>query len=135
MRWLIRSINLSLWIISQPAQYYPNEQEKLHTYLISNGEENDCVPNQYASNIILLSIISSVKFLHRMPISPERSPQYELGYIFQTVSNFIAALLYIGIDSTAISLIMFACAQLEIIMDNLKKVTFALHTILTASLH
>ncbi|XP_026326298.1 uncharacterized protein LOC113234993 [Hyposmocoma kahamanoa] len=57
-----------------------------------------------------------------MPVGPEKSPQFELGYVYQMVSIYISAFLFIGIDSVSLSMIMFGCAELDIIVDKLKKV-------------
>lgn len=57
-----------------------------------------------------------------MPFTPEKSPHYELGYVYQMMSIYISALLFIAVDSVALSMIMFGCAQLDIIVDKLGKV-------------
>ncbi|XP_047994421.1 odorant receptor Or1-like [Leguminivora glycinivorella] len=61
-------------------------------------------------------------FLIWMPVTPEKSPQYELGYFYQMVAIYISAFLFIAVDSVALSMIMFGCAQLEIIMDKVEQV-------------
>nr|AST36309.1 putative odorant receptor OR18 [Cydia fagiglandana] len=61
-------------------------------------------------------------FLIWMPVGPEKSPQYELGYFYQMVAIYISAFLFIAVDSVALSMIMFGCAQLEIIMDKVKQI-------------
>lgn len=58
-----------------------------------------------------------------MPFTPEHSPNYELGYVYQMMSIYISAFLFIGVDSVALSMLMFGCAQLDIIVDKLDKVT------------
>lgn len=57
-----------------------------------------------------------------MPFGPERSPQYELGYVYQMMSIYISALLFFAVDGTTLAMIMYGCGQLEIIIDKLKKV-------------
>lgn len=64
-----------------------------------------------------------------MPVGPERSPQYELGYLYQVVAIYVSAFLFIAVDSVALSMIMFGCAQLDIIMDKTTKVYFYLNKI------
>ncbi|KAL0869348.1 hypothetical protein ABMA27_007602 [Loxostege sticticalis] len=54
-----------------------------------------------------------------MPVSPEDSPQYEIGYAFQLLTICMSAYMYFGVDSVALSLVIFACAQIEIIKDKL----------------
>ncbi|XP_047994420.1 odorant receptor Or1-like [Leguminivora glycinivorella] len=61
-------------------------------------------------------------FLIWMPVSPKHSPQYELGYFYQMVAIYISAFLFSSIDSVALSMIMFGCAQLEIIMDKVEQI-------------
>ncbi|CAB3246338.1 unnamed protein product [Arctia plantaginis] len=56
-----------------------------------------------------------------MPVTPTKSPHYELGYLYQMISIYISAFLFIGVDSVAVTMIMFGCAQLDIIIDKLKK--------------
>ncbi|XP_045502920.1 uncharacterized protein LOC123699915 [Colias croceus] len=58
-----------------------------------------------------------------MPIKPDKSPQYELGYIFQELTICMSALMYFGVDSVAISMVIFACAQMEIIMNKMMSVS------------
>lgn len=57
-----------------------------------------------------------------MPVTPESSPSYELGYLYQMGAIYISAVLFIAIDSVALCMIMFGCAQLEIVMDKLQQV-------------
>ncbi|CAH0594059.1 unnamed protein product [Chrysodeixis includens] len=57
-----------------------------------------------------------------MPVTPLRSPGYEIGYVYQMVSIYISAFLFISVDSVAVCMIMFGCAQLEIIMDKTEKI-------------
>nr|QZH55137.1 odorant receptor 41 [Achelura yunnanensis] len=57
-----------------------------------------------------------------MPIDPQRSPHYEIGYVYQMITIYISAFLFIGVDSTTLSMIMFGCAQLEIIMEKVRQV-------------
>lgn len=54
-----------------------------------------------------------------MPVKPEFSPQYELGYAFQLVTICMSAYIYFGVDSVALSMVIFACAQLDIIKDKI----------------
>ncbi|XP_072929574.1 uncharacterized protein [Epargyreus clarus] len=56
-----------------------------------------------------------------MPFGPEKSPQYELGYVYQMMSIYISALLFFAVDGTTLAMIMYGCGQLEIIIDKLKK--------------
>ncbi|KAG6460103.1 hypothetical protein O3G_MSEX011771 [Manduca sexta] len=57
-----------------------------------------------------------------MPVTADESPGYELGYLYQMVSIYISAFLFIAVDSVALSMIMFGCAQLDIIKDKMQKV-------------
>nr|AXF48772.1 odorant receptors OR18 [Lobesia botrana] len=61
-------------------------------------------------------------FLIWMPVGPNKSPQYEIGYFYQMVAIYISAFLFIAVDSVALSMIMFGCAQLEIIMDKVEQI-------------
>ncbi|KAI5632904.1 7tm odorant receptor domain-containing protein [Phthorimaea operculella] len=54
-----------------------------------------------------------------MPVNPEYSPDYELGYFYQMIAIYISACLFCGVDSVALCTMMFGCAQLEIIGDKL----------------
>ncbi|XP_045453065.1 odorant receptor Or1-like [Melitaea cinxia] len=54
-----------------------------------------------------------------MPVTPEYSPQYELGYAFQLLTICMSAYMYFGVDSIALSMVIFACAQLEIVKDKI----------------
>ncbi|XP_048478062.1 odorant receptor Or1 [Plutella xylostella] len=56
-----------------------------------------------------------------MPVTPERSPQYQLGYLYQVAAIYISAFLFIAVDSVAVCMIMFGCAELDIIMDKVTK--------------
>nr|AOG12948.1 odorant receptor [Eogystia hippophaecolus] len=56
-----------------------------------------------------------------MPVKPQGSPEYEFGYVYQIVTIYISAFLFFSIDSVTLSMIMFGSAQLEIIMDKVKK--------------
>nr|WKF54462.1 olfactory receptor 16 [Heliconius charithonia charithonia] len=59
-----------------------------------------------------------------MPVSPEFSPQYELGYAFQLLTICMSAYMYFGVDSVALSMVIFACAQLDIIKNKLLNISF-----------
>nr|DAA05997.1 TPA_exp: odorant receptor 41 [Bombyx mori] len=73
--------------------------------------------------IPLLDISSKMlPFKIWMPASTGESPHYELGYLYQMITIYISAFLFIGVDSVPLSMIMFGCAQLEIIMDKIGKV-------------
>ncbi|XP_046971284.1 odorant receptor Or1-like [Vanessa cardui] len=54
-----------------------------------------------------------------MPVKPEYSPQYELGYAFQLLTICMSAYMYFGVDSVTLSMVIFACAQLDIIKDKI----------------
>nr|WCC57567.1 odorant receptor 45 [Papilio memnon] len=56
-----------------------------------------------------------------MPFGPEKSPQFEIGYVYQMGSIYISASLFFAVDSVTLGMIMFGCAQLEIIIDKLQK--------------
>nr|AXY83403.1 putative odorant receptor 25 [Conopomorpha sinensis] len=57
-----------------------------------------------------------------MPVGPEESPNYEIGYVYQVLTIYISAFLFIAVDSTAVSMIMFGCSELDIIIDKIKKI-------------
>nr|URZ86304.1 odorant receptor 10 [Grapholita molesta] len=61
-------------------------------------------------------------FLIWMPVNPQKSPEYEYGYFYQMAAIYISAFLFIGVDNAALSMIMFGCAQLEIIMDKIEQI-------------
>ncbi|XP_050354215.1 odorant receptor Or1-like [Nymphalis io] len=54
-----------------------------------------------------------------MPFKPEYSPQYELGYAFQLLTICMSAYMYFGVDSITLSMVIFSCAQLDIIKDKI----------------
>nr|QMS80327.1 odorant receptor [Histia rhodope] len=56
-----------------------------------------------------------------MPVDPQKSPHYEVGYVYQMITIYISACLFIGVDSTTLSMIMFGCAQIEIIMEKVRQ--------------
>ncbi|KPJ01491.1 Odorant receptor Or1 [Papilio xuthus] len=56
-----------------------------------------------------------------MPFGPEKSPQFEIGYGYQMGSIYISAFLFFAVDSITLGMIMFGCAQLEIIIDKLQE--------------
>jgi hypothetical protein len=58
-----------------------------------------------------------------MPLTHEHSPQYEVGFSFQLVTICISAYMYFGVDSVTFSLIIFACAQLDIIKNKIISVS------------
>ncbi|XP_049878064.1 odorant receptor Or1-like [Pectinophora gossypiella] len=55
-----------------------------------------------------------------MPVGPTTSPQYELGYLYQIVSVYISAALFVGVDNVSLAMIMYGTAQLEIIADKIQ---------------
>nr|AQQ73498.1 olfactory receptor 16 [Heliconius melpomene rosina] len=59
-----------------------------------------------------------------MPVSPEFSPQYELGYVFQLLTICMSAYMYFGVDSVVLSMVIFGCAQLDIIKDKLLNIGY-----------
>ncbi|XP_049878065.1 odorant receptor Or1-like isoform X1 [Pectinophora gossypiella] len=54
-----------------------------------------------------------------MPVSPDRSPYYELGYAFQLLTICMSAYMYFGVDSVALSMVIFGCAQVDIVKDKI----------------
>ncbi|KPI95260.1 Odorant receptor Or1 [Papilio xuthus] len=58
----------------------------------------------------------------RMPVKPEYYLQYELGYAFQLVTICMSAYMYFGVDSVALSMVIFGCAQIDIIKDKILKI-------------
>ncbi|XP_041969424.1 odorant receptor Or1-like isoform X2 [Aricia agestis] len=54
-----------------------------------------------------------------MPVNPERPPQYAFGYAFQLLTISMSAFIYFGVDSIALSMVIFACAQLDIIKNKI----------------
>ncbi|XP_013170504.1 PREDICTED: odorant receptor Or1-like [Papilio xuthus] len=57
-----------------------------------------------------------------MPVKPEYYLQYELGYAFQLVTICMSAYMYFGVDSVALSMVIFGCAQIDIIKDKILKI-------------
>ncbi|KAL4711759.1 hypothetical protein ACJJTC_015825 [Scirpophaga incertulas] len=57
-----------------------------------------------------------------MPFSRD-TPQYEIGFAFQLVTISMSAYMYFGVDSVALSMIIFACAQLDIIKDKIMNIS------------
>lgn len=58
-----------------------------------------------------------------MPVTPEYSLQYVLGYAFQLVTICMSAYMYFGVDSVALSMVIFGCAQIDIIKDKVLSVS------------
>nr|AZB49417.1 olfactory receptor 4 [Heortia vitessoides] len=58
-----------------------------------------------------------------MPLSPESSLQYIIGYVFQLMTISMSASMYFGVDSVAMPAVMFACAQVQIIKDKILRVS------------
>ncbi|KAM3958097.1 olfactory receptor 16 [Aphomia sociella] len=58
-----------------------------------------------------------------MPVSPDRSPHYELGFAFQFITISMSAYMYFGVDSVAFSMIIFGCAQMDIVKNKIMSVT------------
>nr|WCC57568.1 odorant receptor 46 [Papilio memnon] len=52
-----------------------------------------------------------------MPVTPDYSLQYVLGYAFQLVTICMSAYMYFGVDSVALSMVIFGCAHIDIIKD------------------
>lgn len=57
-----------------------------------------------------------------MPGDTKAFPNYELGYVYQMLMICNAAPIYMEIDVIFVALILFTCAQLEMIMANALKV-------------
>nr|QIJ45797.1 olfactory receptor [Glyphodes pyloalis] len=52
-----------------------------------------------------------------MPVSPESIINYGIGYAFQSVTICISAFMYFGVDSVALSMVIFGCSQIKIVKD------------------
>ncbi|XP_045528222.1 odorant receptor Or1-like [Pieris brassicae] len=61
-------------------------------------------------------------FVMWMPVKSDSSPQYEIGFLFQELTICTSAMIYYGVDSVAFSMVIFACAQMEIIMEKILSV-------------
>nr|WCC57503.1 odorant receptor 46 [Papilio machaon] len=57
-----------------------------------------------------------------MPVKPDHYLQYELGYAFQLITICMSAYMYFGVDSVTVSMVIFGCAQIDIIKDKILKV-------------
>ncbi|XP_063539270.1 odorant receptor Or1-like [Cydia strobilella] len=57
-----------------------------------------------------------------MPVSPEHSPQYELGFLFQLMTISMSAFMYFGVDSVCLSMVIFGCAEIDIIKEKIMNV-------------
>ncbi|KAJ0173796.1 hypothetical protein K1T71_010945 [Dendrolimus kikuchii] len=57
-----------------------------------------------------------------MPVTPEKSPDYHIGYAFQLLTICMSAYMYFGVDSVALSSVIFGCAQIDIIKDKILSV-------------
>lgn len=57
-------------------------------------------------------------------MKPDSSPQYEIGFLFQELTICTSAMMYYGVDSVAISMVIFGCAQMEIIMEKILSVSW-----------
>ncbi|KAI8425341.1 hypothetical protein MSG28_007108 [Choristoneura fumiferana] len=69
--------------------------------------------------LLLGFMISSQTTCSLMPVKPDNSPQYELGFLFQLLTISMSAFMYFGVDSVCLSMVIFGCAQLEIIKEKL----------------
>ncbi|XP_045484216.1 odorant receptor Or1-like [Pieris rapae] len=58
-------------------------------------------------------------FVMWMPVNSDSSPQYVIGFLFQELTISTSAMMYYGVDSVAFSMVIFACAQMEIIMEKI----------------
>lgn len=58
-----------------------------------------------------------------MPVNPEQSPHYYFGFAFQLLTICMSAYMYFGVDSVALSSVIFGCAQMDIIKDKLNRVS------------
>lgn len=58
-----------------------------------------------------------------MPVHPDQSPHYYLGYGFQLLTICMSAYMYFGVDSVALSMVIFGCAQIDIVKDKLMSVS------------
>nr|WEG72116.1 odorant-receptor-20 [Grapholita molesta] len=58
-----------------------------------------------------------------MPVSPDHSPQYELGFLFQLLTISMSAFMYFGVDSVCLSMVIFGCAEIDIIKEKIMNVT------------
>ncbi|XP_052756503.1 odorant receptor Or1-like [Galleria mellonella] len=58
-----------------------------------------------------------------MPVTPDKSPQYELGYLSQFLTISISAFIYFGVDSVPFSMIIFGCAQMDIVKNKIISVS------------
>ncbi|KAJ2942069.1 hypothetical protein O0L34_g10986 [Tuta absoluta] len=57
-----------------------------------------------------------------MPVRPEQSPHYHVGYAFQLMTICMSAYMYFGVDSVALSMVIFGCAQIDIVKDKIMKI-------------
>ncbi|CAH2094317.1 unnamed protein product [Euphydryas editha] len=57
-----------------------------------------------------------------MPLDSKKSVEFELGYFYQVSAIYVSALLFFSVDSISLSMIMFGCAQIEIIIDKMQKI-------------
>nr|XP_053613353.1 odorant receptor 43a-like isoform X1 [Plodia interpunctella] len=61
-------------------------------------------------------------FVMWMPGNIDKSPDYELGYLYQLGFAFMGAYSFMTTDALSITMISFACAQLDIIKDKIQKI-------------
>ncbi|XP_045452865.1 odorant receptor Or1-like [Melitaea cinxia] len=57
-----------------------------------------------------------------MPLDSKKSVEFELGYLYQVIAIYVSALLFFSVDSISLSMIMFGCAQIEIIINKMQKI-------------
>ncbi|XP_046971285.1 odorant receptor Or1-like [Vanessa cardui] len=57
-----------------------------------------------------------------MPLDPLKFSEFVTGYLYQVISIYISALLFFSVDSISLSMIMFGCAQIEIIINKIQKI-------------
>ncbi|XP_045537799.1 odorant receptor Or1 [Papilio machaon] len=57
-----------------------------------------------------------------MPVKPDHYLQYEMGYAFQLITICMSAYMYFGVDSVTLSMVIFGCAQIDIIKDKILKI-------------
>lgn len=59
-----------------------------------------------------------------MPVSAEQSPGRELGWIYQLFTIYVSVLLFISVDYIILAMMMYGCAQLQIIGEKVKEVLY-----------
>lgn len=95
--------------------------------------------NESKKHIILDSNITDILrktfFKAEFPYDMQKSPMYEITWIFQCISMFLAASCFSSVDALFAVLVLHLCSQLNILRNNLKMLSLSLKNNWTGESH